>query len=75
MKAHSLGHVLFSVKDLQRSLLFSRDLLGFKEVGRIFNGAAAALTSGRTHHERLLILVGNLSPSRSPGCTPIRRYR
>ena len=28
-----------------------RDLLGFKEVGRIFNGAAAALTSGRTHHE------------------------
>ena len=59
MKAHYLGHVVFYVKDLQRSLAFYRDLLGFKEVGRIFNGAAAALTSGRTHHELLLIQVGD----------------
>ncbi len=58
MKAHSLGHVVFYVKDLERSLRFYRDLLGFYEVGRIFNGAAAALTSGRTHHELLLIQVG-----------------
>ncbi len=75
MKAHYLGHVVFYVKDLQRSLVFYRDLLGFKEVGRVFNGAAAALTSGRTHHEPLVILVGNLSPSRSSGYTPIRRCR
>jgi catechol 2,3-dioxygenase len=59
MKAHYLGHVVFYVKDLERSLKFYRDLLGFKEVGRIFNGAAAALTSGRTHHELLLIQVGD----------------
>jgi catechol 2,3-dioxygenase len=59
MKAHYLGHVVFYVKDLERSLNFYRDLLGFKEVGRIFNGAAAALTSGRTHHELLLIQVGD----------------
>jgi catechol 2,3-dioxygenase len=59
MKAHYLGHVVFYVKDLQQSLSFYRDLLGFKEVGRIFNGAAAALTSGRTHHELLLIQVGD----------------
>ena len=59
MKAHYLGHVVFYVKDLQRSLTFYRDLLGFKEVGHIFNGAAAALTSGRTHHELLLIQVGD----------------
>ncbi|MBK9308629.1 MAG: VOC family protein [Nitrospira sp.] len=59
MKAHYLGHVVFYVKDLERSLGFYRDLLGFKEVGRIFNGAAAALTSGRTHHELLLIQVGD----------------
>lgn len=58
MKAHYLGHVVFYVKDLERSLAFYRDLLGFKEVGRAFNGAAAALTSGRTHHELLLIQVG-----------------
>ena len=59
MKAHYLGHVVFYVKDLKRSLGFYRDLLGFKEVGRIFNGSAAALTSGRTHHELLLIQVGD----------------
>lgn len=59
MKAHYLGHVVFYVKDLDRSLAFYRDLLGFKEVGRVFGGAAAALTSGRTHHELLLIQVGD----------------
>jgi catechol 2,3-dioxygenase len=62
MKAHYLGHVVFYVKDLERSLAFYRDLLGFKEVGRVFNGAAAALTSGRTHHELLLIQVGEAPP-------------
>jgi catechol 2,3-dioxygenase len=68
MNAHYLGHVVFYVKDLERSLGFYRDLLGFKEVGRIFNGAAAALTSGRTHHELLLIQVGD-----APGPTNGRR--
>ncbi len=66
MKAHYLGHVVFYVKDLERSLGFYRDLLGFKEVGRIFNGAASALTSGRTHHELLLIQVGD-APGPSSG--------
>lgn len=58
MKAHYLGHVVFYVRDLSRSLTFYLDLLGFQEVGRIFQGKAAALTSGRTHHELLLIEVG-----------------
>jgi catechol 2,3-dioxygenase len=58
MKAHYLGHVVFYVKNLEQSLAFYHDLLGFQEVGRIFNEAAAALTSGRTHHELLLIQVG-----------------
>lgn len=67
MNAHYLGHVVFYVKNLDRSLGFYRDLLGFKEVGRIFNGTAAALTSGRTHHELLLIQVGDApGPPRGP---------
>ncbi len=59
MKAAHLGHVVFYVKDLERSLAFYRDLVGFREVGRAFGGKAAALTSGRTHHELLLIEVGD----------------
>ncbi|HKN86971.1 MAG TPA: VOC family protein [Nitrospiraceae bacterium] len=69
MNAHYLGHVVFYVKDLEPALRFYRDLLGFKEVGRLFNGAAAALTSGRTHHELLLIKVGD-----APG-PPLGRRR
>jgi catechol 2,3-dioxygenase len=59
MKAHYLGHVVWYVKDLEQSLSFYRDLIGFQEIGRTFNGKAVALTSGRTHHELLLIEVGN----------------
>ena len=66
MKAHYLGHVVFYVKNLEQSLAFYRDLLGFKEVGRVLKGAAAALTSGRTHHELLLIQVGD-APGPPPG--------
>ena len=64
MKAHYLGHVVFYVKELKRSLAFYQDLLGFEQVGEMkhpFN--ACALTSGRTHHEILLIEVGAASPS------------
>ena len=60
MKAQYLGHVVFYVKNLDRSLAFYRDVVGFQEVGRIFGGKAVALTTGRTHHELLLIEVGDV---------------
>ncbi len=59
MKTQYLGHVVFYVKDIEQSLAFYRDLLGFQEVGRVFEGKAVALTTGRTHHELLLIQVGD----------------
>lgn len=68
MQAQYLGHVVFYVKDLETSLSFYRDVVGFREIGRIFDGKAAALTSGRTHHELLLIEVGD-----APGPPPGRR--
>jgi catechol 2,3-dioxygenase len=71
MKAHYLGHVVFYVEDLERSLVFYRDLLGFLEVGRTFGGKAAALTSGRTHHELLLIEV-DTGPVPPPSSGPRR---
>ena len=66
MRAQYLGHVVFYVNNLERSLAFYRDLLGFQEVGRTFGGSAAALTGGRTHHELLLIEVGE-APAPPPG--------
>ncbi|MGB1109114.1 MAG: VOC family protein [Gammaproteobacteria bacterium] len=58
MKIKHLGHVVLYVRDLQRSLSFYRDLLGLEAKGDTFNGRAVMLTSGRTHHELLLLQVG-----------------
>lgn len=59
VKARYLGHIVWYVRSLEGSLRFYRDLLGFREIGRTFGGRAAALTGGRTHHELLLIEVGD----------------
>ncbi len=53
-----LGHVVLYVRSLDRSIGFYRDLVGLELKGRIFHGRAAMLTGGRTHHELLLIEVG-----------------
>jgi catechol 2,3-dioxygenase len=54
-----LGHVVFYVRELERSVAFYRDVVGLSVKGRIFNGRAALLSGGRTHHELLLIQVGD----------------
>ena len=60
MQVKELGHLVLYVKDLARSRRFYGELLGWKEItpegGMQF--PAAAFTSGRTHHELLLIEVG-----------------
>lgn len=53
-----LGHVVFYVRDLETSLRFYTDVVGLTVVGRLFDGRAAMLSGGRTHHELLLIEVG-----------------
>jgi catechol 2,3-dioxygenase len=54
-----LGHVVYYVRDLQASLQFYTGVVGLTVSGTIFNGRAALLTGGRTHHELLLIEVGD----------------
>lgn len=54
-----LGHIVFYVRDLEASLRFYRDALGLGLTGLPFNGRAAMLTGGRTHHELLLIQMGD----------------
>ena len=55
----NLGHVVFYVRELQASLAFYRDIVGLNLVGKIFNERAALLSGGSTHHELLLIEVGD----------------
>jgi catechol 2,3-dioxygenase len=56
-----LGHVVYYVRDLEASLRFYREAVGLEVSGKVFNGRAALLTGGRTHHELLLIEVGEAS--------------
>ena len=60
MRIHELGHLVLYVRDLERSRRFYRDVLGWDEVrGEVpLRVPAAAFSSGRTHHELLLIEVG-----------------
>ena len=54
-----LGHVVLYVRNLDKSLEFYQDIVGLSLTGRIFNNRAAVLTGGTTHHELLLIEVGD----------------
>jgi catechol 2,3-dioxygenase len=63
-----LGHVVLYVRSLVRSVPFYRDVVGLTLAGEIFDGRAAMLTGGRTHHELLLIEAGD-----APG--PLRGRR
>ncbi len=58
MAVKELGHVVLYVRDIERSRRFYRDVLGWREIASVFGGQAAAFSSGRTHHELLLIEVG-----------------
>jgi catechol 2,3-dioxygenase len=54
-----LGHVVLYVRELARSGAFYREVVGLRRLGRIFNGRAEVFSGGRTHHELLLIEVGD----------------
>ena len=59
MKAQFLGHVVFYVKHIDKSLDLYNTLNGFKIVGSFKNPfKVTALSSGRTHHELLIIGAG-----------------
>ena len=56
MQIKELGHVVLYVTNLDRSVHFYRDVLGFKQISQA--DGAAVFSSGRTHHELLLIEIG-----------------
>src|SRR5205809_5635203 len=64
MEVKELGHIVLYVRDIERSRHFYRDILGWHELADMPGAPVAAFSSGRTHHELLLIEVG-------PDATPI----
>jgi catechol 2,3-dioxygenase len=56
MQIKELGHVVLYVTNLERVANFYHDTLGFHEIQRMVG--AAVFSSGRTHHEMLLLEVG-----------------
>jgi catechol 2,3-dioxygenase len=63
MEVKELGHIVLYVRDLEVSRHFYRDVLGWHEIAGV-ERQMAMYSSGRTHHELLLIEVG-------PNATPI----
>jgi catechol-2,3-dioxygenase len=67
MEIKELGHIVLYVRDIKQSAAFYRDVLGWRQVTP--EGIpAVAFSSGRTHHELLLIEVG-------PDAAPLPRGR
>lgn len=70
MTVRELGHLVLYVRDVRRSAAFYRDVLGWRQIlpgpGQEPVGAAA-FSSGRTHHELLLIEVGADATPIPPG--------
>jgi catechol 2,3-dioxygenase len=57
MEIKELGHIVLYVRDVKQSAAFYRDILGWHQITP--EGVpVAAFSSGRTHHELLLIEVG-----------------
>lgn len=67
MQVRELGHIVLYVRDLATSRAFYRDILGWPEVATV-GRIGAVFSSGRTHHELLLLEVG---PDAAP--TPLGR--
>ncbi len=74
MEVKELGHLVLYVRNLDRSASFYRDVLGWRQImggpddaPLPFRAAAFSAPSGRTHHELLLIEVGEDAASLPPG--------
>jgi catechol 2,3-dioxygenase len=67
IEVKELGHLVLYVSDVERSRHFYRDVLGWREVIESPMPGTALFSSGRTHHELLLLEVGQGASPVPPG--------
>jgi catechol-2,3-dioxygenase len=68
VKVQELGHIVLFVKNVQKSASFYGDVLGWEAVIPVTLGSpVAAFSAGRTHHELLLIEVGEGASPQASG--------
>jgi catechol 2,3-dioxygenase len=71
MQVKELGHLVLYVRNVKRSAAFYRDVLGWRQLAPTvefgFPAAAFSAPSNRTHHELLLIEVGEDAQAQPQG--------
>jgi catechol 2,3-dioxygenase len=61
-----IGHVALKVRDMDRSIEFYRDVLGFTVVGQMSNVMTFLTATGENHHDIALLRVGEQAPASLP---------
>ncbi len=59
-------HMGLQVRDLDRSLAFYRDLLGFRVSSEMSNVMIFLTATGESHHDLALLRIGDSAPSAAP---------
>lgn len=67
IQVKELGHIVLYVRSLKVSAHFYEQILGWKRIDVKEDMPAAAFSSGRTHHELLLIEIGEQAPPAMQG--------
>ncbi len=66
IKPLRVGHVVLKVRELERSLEFYRDVLGFTVASEMSNVMVFLTATGENHHDLGLLRVGDSAPSPLP---------
>ena len=66
IEPQEVGHVVLRVRDLERSVPFYRDLLGFRVAGEVPGRMVFFTATGANHHDLAVMAVGPNAPSPSP---------
>jgi len=66
MEVRELGHIVLYVRDMELSRRFYGEVLGWREMVR-YGELGVVFSSGRTHHELLLLEVGPDAAPVPPG--------